>query len=137
MVFSLTHACGEVITIAHFSVTKALTFESTQRHFVEVITHLSMLIFFPREPSHSPFPLLCYSFLCSLVSAHDKKECLHWTNSSNPDTSRVSFPLTVVNLKARDFSVGVRDVNNISHHYPEATRVCCSCSLIRLLMTMP
>lgn len=57
--------------------------------------------FFPRVPSHSPFPLLCYPFLCSLVSAHDKKECLHWTNSSSHDTSSLSFPLTVVNLKSK------------------------------------
>lgn len=89
-------------------------------------------------PSLLHSPLLCYSFLLLLVSAHDKKECLPWTNSSSHDTSRVSFPLTDVNLKGkRRFQCGLRDMNNISHHYPEATRVCSSCSLIRLLMTMP
>lgn len=69
MVFSLTHACGEVITIAHFSVTKAQTFESTQRHLVEDITHLSMLIFPPESPPFStPPPLLLFSPLACLCS---------------------------------------------------------------------
>lgn len=86
-IFFLMHACGEVITIAHFSVTKAQTFDSTQWHLVEDITHLSMLIFFSQRALPSPLPLLCYSFLLLLVSAHDKKECLHWTNSSSHDTS--------------------------------------------------
>lgn len=43
--------------------------------------------FFPQRALPSPLPLLCYSFLLLLVSARDKKECLHWTNSSSHDTS--------------------------------------------------
>lgn len=99
-IFFLMHACGEVITIDHFSVTKAQTFDSTQWHLVEDITHLSMLIFFPREPSllHSPSSAILFSSCLSLLVTRRSASTgpIHQVM-----TPAVSFPLTVVNLKRK------------------------------------
>lgn len=82
--FSLTHTRGAVITISCFQVRKALTFELTQWHLIEAIPHLSMfIVLLSRVPSFSiPSPMLFFPPLTCL-SAHDKKECLHRTNSSS------------------------------------------------------